>query len=490
MFRRSYHIVFCLIILLQANLSFAQSSPADMNNWFRNFKQTATPAELYRFLHAMPKGGDLHHHLTGAAFSEWWWELATDTKRNGGYEYFTRTRLTLCDGFDANAFSPASPYLLFKTIQASTFASLSECEKKGYTPLAALTASQKEAFLDSLRLDKEGEGRDEFFQTHWQRLNDLTRNPVLISELLLLNMEAYAREKVQYLETQAGVHGMLNPDGTGYSAEEALAIMQAALSSERAVKTGVTVKFQYALLRFLPDAEDTLKSLYAFVDAHRDIYRGINLVGREDNDKGYPLRFLSTFRSLRQQYPVIPLSIHAGEVDEPNRHVRDTLLLGADRIGHGLNTITDPDTLLLMRHGPYLIEINLISNLLLEYVSQYSEHPFAEYLRTGIPVALSTDDRGMWDSTLTDEFYVAVSQFNLSWQELRVLVNNSVQFSFLTDEEKTPLLSRLNQHLDAFEKKVISQQALPGYAAPRQFICKFEPQICTSPQGEDSVSKP
>ena len=143
-----------------------------------------------------------------------------------------------------------------------------------------------------------------------------------------------------------------------------------------------------------------------------------------------------------------------------------------------------------MRHGPYLIEINLISNLLLEYVSQYSEHPFAEYLRTGIPVALSTDDRGMWDSTLTDEFYVAVSQFNLSWQELRVLVNNSVQFSFLTDEEKTPLLSRLNQHLDAFEKKVISQQALPGYAAPRQFICKFEPQICTSPQGEDSVSKP
>ena len=96
----------------------------------------------------------------------------------------------------------------------------------------------------------------------------------------------------------------------------------------------------------------------------------------------------------------------------------------------------------------------------------------------------------MWDSTLTDEFYVAVSQFNLSWQELRVLVNNSVQFSFLTDEEKSPLLARLNQHLDAFEKKVISQQALPGYAAPRQFICKFEPQICTSPQGEDSVSKP
>jgi adenosine deaminase CECR1 len=95
-------------------------------------------------------------------------------------------------------------------------------------------------------------------------------------------------------------------------------------------------------------------------------------------------------------------------VDEPNSHVRDTLLLGADRIGHGVNLITDPDTMRLMRHGPYLVEINLVSNLLLEYVSDYSEHPFPEYLRTGIPVALSTDDRGMWDSNLTDEFFVAV----------------------------------------------------------------------------------
>ena len=39
------------------------------------------------------------------------------------------------------------------------------------------------------------------------------------------------------------------------------------------------------------------------------------------------------------------------------------------------------------------MEINLISNLLLEYVSDYDAHPFPEYLRTA-SVALSTDDRG------------------------------------------------------------------------------------------------
>ncbi len=41
------------------------------------------------------------------------------------------------------------------------------------------------------------------------------------------------------------------------------------------------------------------------------------MVGREDNDKGYPLRFLPVLRELRHEYPEINLSIHAGEVDEP-----------------------------------------------------------------------------------------------------------------------------------------------------------------------------
>jgi adenosine deaminase CECR1 len=45
--------------------------------------------------------------------------------------------------------------------------------------------------------------------------------------------------------------------------------------------------------------------------------------------------------------------------------VRDTLLLGATRIGHALNLTSDPDTLLLMRNNGYLIETSLISNQLL-----------------------------------------------------------------------------------------------------------------------------
>ena len=253
------------------------------------------------------------------------------------------------------------------------------------------------------------------------------------------------------------------------------------LASEAARETGVTVRFQYALLRFLPHAEKHLRWMYDFVDQHRDLYVGINMVGREDNDKGYPLRFLPVLRELRRQYPAINLAIHAGEVDEPNQHVRDTLLLGAQRIGHGLNTITDPDTLLLMRHGPYLIEINLISNRLLDYTENYASHPFPEYLRTNIPVALTTDDRGMWDSTLTDEYYVAVKEFNLSWQELTGLARQSLKHSFLNEEAKRTALANYEQRLQQFIQTLIRNgvSSLPQAAPKRRFLCDYQPTLCS-----------
>ena len=198
------------------------------------------------------------------------------------------------------------------------------------------------------------------------------------------------------------------------------------------------------------------------------------MVGREDDDKGHPLRFLETLRKLRQQDGSVKLSIHAGEVDEPNYHVRDTLLLGADRIGHGLNLITDPETMRLMRHGPYMIEINLISNLLLEYVSDYSQHPFPEFFRIGIPVALSTDDRGMWDSNMTDEFFVAVKEFNLSWDEVKLLSRNSLQYAFVDQDTKAELLETYNSRIKKFEEKLNSHgiDALKNVHSPKRgFIC-------------------
>ncbi|MFQ3189508.1 MAG: adenosine deaminase CECR1 [Paraglaciecola sp.] len=449
-------------------------------DWFSVFKNTATPKQLYTFLYMLPKGGDLHNHLGGSNFSEWWYELATQPEQNGGYRYYTRTVIKHCNGYGTNEFGSAPQSLLFRNIQHSNYNALSTCEKSEYRLVSELNQNQKTAWLNSIRLDKPFEGRSEFFEKHWIRLNDLGRNPTLMTEMLVKNMHAFAEENLTYLETQISTFNQLKPDGSFYGGDEVIDLFRQRLTKDDAVDSGVTVRLQHSLLRFTPNAEENLTRMYQLADRNRDILVGLNMVGREDNDKGYPLRFLKTLRDLRQTIPAIKLAIHAGEVDEPNFHVRDTLLIGADRIGHGLNLITDPQTMLLMRHNKYLVEINLVSNLLLEYVSQYNQHPFPEYLRTGIPVALSTDDRGMWDSTMTDEYFVAVKEFNLSWQELISLGENSLTFSFVDEENKQRLVkdytNRVKKFVDTFQQKgrQMLDQVNPN---KRLFICQRY-QLC------------
>src|SRR5207244_11951616 len=131
-------------------------------------------------------------------------------------------------------------------------------------------------------------------------------------------------------------------------AEEAFRIFEDRLRQPDVAATGVALRFQGVVIRFTPDAEQRLEAMYGWVAGHRDRWVGINMAGREDNDKGYALRFLETYRKMRRTYSDIPLSIHAGEKDSPGHEVRDTLLLGATRIGHGVNLISDPDTMLFM----------------------------------------------------------------------------------------------------------------------------------------------
>lgn len=451
--------------------------------WFEQLKATATPQQLYRFLYALPKGGDLHNHLTGSVRSEWYWDAAI-AEQARGYLWYTRVKVMNCVAYGNNEFGPAKELLLFKNLLAFNYEKLDACGKSEFKRLQDLDARERDGWLNSLRLDQPYEGRNEFFEANWDRILDLLRDPYVISNILLKNMQAFGKEGLIYLETQQGVEGAVRPDGMAMSTDEVAAIYRQLLASPEAKATGVEVRFQNALLRFTPDAESRLRTLYALNDKYRDLYVGINMVGREDNGKGYPLRFLPVLRELRHKYPDINLSIHAGETDEPDFHIRDTLLLGAQRIGHGVNLISDPETLSRLRYGPYMVEINLISNLLLEYVTDYSQHPFPEYLRIGVPVALSTDDRGMYDSNMSDEFYVAVKEFNLSWEEIVTVSRNSLLYSFVDAPTKQRLLADYDKRIAAFAQSFQKKgwSALAG-AQPVSygFLCKHY-QICMPAQ--------
>jgi adenosine deaminase CECR1 len=442
---RLFYIVGQLAIVYEA------AAESDFSKRFEEIKKNASNEELYRFLYALPKGGDIHNHQDGSSWPDWWYRVATDKTISHGEIFYTRTKIL-------NESASTEPLLYFLTIPQWQYDQLSSDQKKEYERLDGIDADTKAKWLSAFWLDNPTKkGRDEFFDRIWPRLEGMTSNPYVTIELLVENMKHFGAEGVRYIETQNADFGLDGPSyydhqGKAVPMDQVAEMYRSRLTKPDAIATGVTVRFQGAVLRFTPFAIQGVEDAYAFVDRNRDYWVGINMAGREDNERGYPAKFLNVYRKMMGKYPGIKLSIHAGESDEPNHHIRDTLILGADRIGHGINLLSDPDTMLTMKTNRNLIEINLISNKVLEYVPNFADHPFPKFLRFGIPVCLNTDDRGMWGSNMTDEYYVAIKYFNLSWDEIVQLGENSLEYSFAQTELKQQLLQSYRDALAAFEK--------------------------------------
>src|SRR5882757_3866102 len=252
-----------LVAALVAAVLFGYGGAASAaERWFEELKSTATPLQLYTFLYALPKGGDLHNHLGGAARPEWLWDAALAQEKRG-FIYYTKVKIQNCRDYGTNEFGFAPYLLLFKNVQASDYDKLDTCGRSEFKRLQDLDARERAAWLSSLRLDQPYEGRDEFFEALWRRIDALLQNPYLVNDILYRNLEAFGKENLLYLETQTEVDHFRKPDGSGFTEDEVAALYRAELASKEAKATGVEVRFQNALLRFTPNAEDRLRELYA-----------------------------------------------------------------------------------------------------------------------------------------------------------------------------------------------------------------------------------
>ena len=130
---------------------------------------------------------------------------------------------------------------------------------------------------------------------------------------------------------------------------------------------------------------------------------------------------------------------------------------GAKRIGHGVDIVFEHDSAYLMkvmRENHIAVEINLTSNEFILGVKG-DTHPFALYKDRGVPVVISTDDPGILRTSITEEYTRAVYRYNLSYGELKNIVSNSIEYSFLNDEDKNKVRDAYNLKLSEFEKRYV-----------------------------------
>ena len=134
----------------------------------------------------------------------------------------------------------------------------------------------------------------------------------------------------------------------------------------------------------------------------------------------------------------IPYTIHAGEADGP-QSVRDAIDFGAQRIGHGLTAFQDPEVVdLLLKKGIFL-EMCPTSNIQTHSLEDPAQFPFMDYLRKGIKVTLNSDDMAIEGITLANEFRYMEQYFNLNYEQEKIVLKNSIDAAFTTDEVKKQL---------------------------------------------------
>jgi len=137
-------------------------------------------------------------------------------------------------------------------------------------------------------------------------------------------------------------------------------------------------------------------------------------------------------------------TVHAGESSGPQGVSDAILLLGADRIDHGVRAIEDPKVVDLLTERNIPIGVCPTSNIRLGVYESFEQHPLNQLLESGVKVTINTDDPVLLNTTLVDEYLICQNTFGWSNEVFYQVAKNSIDASFAAPEEKVKFLNTLS----------------------------------------------
>lgn len=487
----------CLIGLLfcVSNLTsvYAQADSVTVERYFSSILDKES--HLQQFFAAMPKGGDLHNHLTGSIYAETYFKFAAE---DGLW----------VDMADGKLYNP----------QDSTKGK----EMLKLSPDMANLHKTRMALIDiwSVRNFNPGKfalGADEYFFGTFGLFGAAAGSHMV--DLMCELRRRAAIENVQYLEimlTSPRVNSKIINTFCGadfystYNSKLQTAILEDAEVSDEGKQTDKVLKEIFTKWEKSQQMSDYVNQYVAYIDSidvnsvlpkqyegrapvcyyqgyasrnsdplavFAQLYLsfkgclqegskmvGVNIVSAEDSEVSMSdyMAHMKMFRYLDSATGnKVNTSLHAGELtiglvepEDMRSHIHGAVnIAGANRIGHGVDIAFEANSASLlntMREKQVAVEINLTSNEFILGVKD-DAHPFMLYRQFGVPTVISTDDPGILRTNLTQQYTLIAKRYGVGYYDIKQLVRNSIIFSFMPEEEKLSLLQELESKFTTFE---------------------------------------
>jgi len=455
---------------------------------------TPKAAELTMFFSQMPKGGDLHHHYSGAIYAEQYIDFLDQQGmcvNKGTYRIETDRALV-----DAERAKPAKERACLSSAEVYS-------DDQTFRELLQRWSSKDFKNHGTLQQPPDRQ----FFQTFGYF--GPVSNANFHEGLLALKNRAVL-ENVSYIETMFKMapptsNVAFDNDAWRQGGDDAAfdALMRSwmtTLNQDPAFNKSITdfvakvdeasngiddasftMRYQTYVLRLLAPSQVFSSMLAAFrADKMSERLVGVNIVGQESTRvsmRDYTLH-MKMFRFLRALYPDVKVALHAGELalgDVPPEalqfHIDQAVNVAhADRIGHGIDLAHESNVagiLKTMREKDIPVEINLTSNAFINGV-QGADHPITLYRKYGVPFVISTDDAGVTRHNLSGEYVLFASRYKPSYGEVKKASYNSIRYAFLPAAEKARLTRQLDTRFATFEAEIAGLDKTAVRAAVRQ----------------------
>ena len=475
----------CLIscFILSSTLVYSQSDSIKV----RDYLNTISTSEslLNQFFMYMPKGGDIHNHLTGSAYAETYFTLSVKDKlwvdMENGKLYDTKekalaknvkaplqlsenmpdlhnTRMKLIDLWSVRNFDPskasAAPdeyfFGTFGLFGAVTGQHMVDLLKELKNRAARENVQYLEIMASSPKVDS---SRLKDYNQRYKRLANaiVIKSPALVDTLSTIFKEwendGYMKGQViSYINYIDSIDTNSNLTDDPY----APVCLYQSYASRNA--DPLTVYAQLYL------------SFKACADQKNKKVVGVNIVSAENSEQSmlYYNGHMKMFDFLKRAIPNVKTSLHAGEMtlglvkpEDLGSHIREAIYTAkANRIGHGVDIAYENGSISLikeMKSRNIPVEINLVSNEFILGVKG-NDHPFPLYLKAGVPLVISTDDPGILRTNLAEQYTLLENRYKVDYFGIKKLVRNSISYSFAPSDTKNKLMAAVNKKFSEFEQ--------------------------------------